>query len=44
MRKALIGLILAATVPTPAVASAQGREGRNRHEQRERPGARRGRQ
>lgn len=35
MRKALMGLVLAATVLTPVAASAQGREGRNRHEQRE---------
>jgi hypothetical protein len=35
MRKALIGLIMAATVLTPIVAQAQDRGGRNRHEQRE---------
>jgi len=35
MRKALIGLILAATVLTPVAASAQRGEPRNRHEQRE---------
>jgi hypothetical protein len=35
MRKALIGLVLAATVLTPIAAQAQDRGGRNRHEQRE---------
>ena len=35
MRKALIGLIMAATVLTPLAAQAQDRGSRNRHEQRE---------